>query len=425
MGRPKKLTPNVEKAPQRLPGASDLMPEQYLSWEAFWEKLVGLAHVFNYSQVQAPFFEDARLFRQWSQQGATLASMPLGKSVAALTPTTIFGLAREYLALQAIEHDRAIKWFYFSPVAHMTEKGELRQDYEFGFQIFGPLSPIADAQMVNLAFRLFKQVGLTELSLEINNAGCIECLPGYQDALKQYFKDKKYDLCENCLGHLDAGRPMQIFACTNLSCNAAAQDAPPIMDMLCETCRNQFIGVLEGLDELGVGYNLNPRVIGKPWSRRNVFEIRCRIGDQDVLLGSGGHADELIQSLGGQPSSSLNFSSTQSTILKALELAGIKFATKNKTEVFLVPLGDLAAKKSLRLFTDLWNEGIIASEFTGTGPIKNQLKMAESAKASISLIIGQKEAREGTVILRDVKSGMQELFALDRIIDEVKKRLGK
>lgn len=425
MGRPKKLTPNIEKAPQRLVGGFDLMPEQYLSWEAFWEKLVGLAHVFNYSQVQVPFFEDARLFRQWGQNGATLASLPMGKIVAALTPTPLFGLSRTYLAQQAIEEARAVKWFYLSPIAQITEKGELKQNYEFGFQIFGPLSPIADAQMVNLAFRLFQQVGLTELSLDINNAGCIECQPGYQEALKQYFKDKKYDLCENCLNHLEEGKPMQILACSNLSCNAAASDAPPIMDMLCETCRNQFIGVLEGLDELGIGYNLNPRVIGKPWSRRTVFEIHGRVGEHDMLLGSGGHADEMIQSLGGQPACSLNFSSTQETILKALEVAGIKFASKHKTEVFLVPLGDLAAKKSLGLFTDLWSQDIIASEFTATCSIKTQLKMAESAKAAIALIIGQKEAREGTVILRDVKSGMQELFAMDRIIEEVKKRLGK
>ncbi|OGF00867.1 MAG: hypothetical protein A3I07_00350 [Candidatus Doudnabacteria bacterium RIFCSPLOWO2_02_FULL_42_9] len=93
--------------------------------------------------------------------------------------------------------------------------------------------------------------------------------------------------------------------------------------------------------------------------------------------------------------------------------------------MFLVPLGDLAAKKTLRLFTELWNHNIVASEFIGPGSIKTQLKLAESNKVAIALIIGQKEAREGTVILRDVRSGMQELFTYERIIEEVKKRLGR
>ena len=116
---------------------------------------------------------------------------------------------------------------------------------------------------------------------------------------------------------------------------------------------------------------------------------------------------------------------TLDKILSALEAANLKFSTKNKVDVFLVPLGDLAAKKTLRLFTELWNHNIVASEFIGPGSIKTQLKLAESNKVAIALIIGQKEAREGTVILRDVRSGMQELFTYERIIEEVKKRLGR
>lgn len=425
MGRPKKLTPNIEKAPQRLAGSSDLTPEQYLSWEAFWEKLNSLAHIFNYSQVQTPMFEDSRLFSFWSDGPSSLFSMTPAKGhPIAAAPTAIFGLARIYLEHQALEPVRVVKWYYSLPVARF-EQNILKQTYEIGFQVFGPITPIADSQLVNLSMRLFTQIGLTNLSLEMNTVGCLECLPAFEEQLKNYFKDKKYDLCESCVGHLEAGHPLQIFACKNLSCSTACSDAPVIIDHLCENCRKQFISVLEGLDELGIGYNLNPHVIGSRWSRRTVFEIRCRIGDEELLLGAGGHADELIQSLGGQPTLSLGFSILQSTIIRALELSNLKFAAKTKVDVFMVPLGELAAKKTLRLFTELWNHDIIASEFVGSGSIKTQLKLAESTKVSIALIIGQKEARDGTVILRDVKSGMQELFMHERIVDEVKKRLGR
>lgn len=425
MGRPRKITPTVEKAPPRLAGSTDLLPEHHLSWDVFLEKLVTLAHNFGYVKIDTPMFEDSQLFSFWSQGKDQLLSLqdPKGKQVAA-KPSNIFGLIRAYLEYHFPERERVSKWYYSSPVAFISGN-EIKQTSEYGFQVFGQTAPIADAQMINLLLKLFTEIGLGNLSLEINNIGCIECLPTYQEQLKNYFKDKKYDLCENCLDNLENSQPLQILGCTNLSCSTAAADAPALIDYLCENCRRHFIGVLEGLDELGIVYNLNPRVIGKIWARRTVFEIRFHGENKDVTLGLGGHADDLIQSLGGMPTPALGFSGTLDMILSAFELAQVKFASKSKVDVFLVPLGDLAAKKTLRLFTELWNHNIMASEFAGPGSIKTQLKLAESNKVSIALIIGQKEARDGTVILRDVRSGMQELFTYERIIEEVKKRLGK
>ncbi len=426
MGRPKKLTPTVEKAPPRLPGALDLLPEQIVSWDVFLEKLVSLAHTFGYAKIETPILEDAKLFSFWSQGSDQLITLNDTKNnLIAVKPTNIFSLARCYLEYHFPEREKVSKWYYCSPVGWATNSGETRQTTEFGFQIFGQTAPIADAQLINLLLKLFTEIGLSNLSLEVNNIGCIECLPGYQEQLKNYFKDKKYDLCENCLDNLENNQPLPILACTNLSCSTVAAEAPVLIDYLCENCRRHFIGVLEGLDELGIVYNLNQKIIGKPWSRRTVFEIRSRSEAGDITLGLGGHADDLIQGLGGLPSAALGFAGTLDKILAALEAANLKFSTKNKVDVFLVPLGDLAAKKTLRLFTELWNHNIVASEFIGPGSIKTQLKLAESNKVSIALIIGQKEAREGTVILRDVRSGMQELFTYERIIEEVKKRLGK
>ena len=425
MGRPKKATPAVEKAPNHLLGSFDFLPEQNLSWEVFLEKLTSLAHTFGYSKIDTPVFEDARLFSFWSQDQDRLLGLQDAKGLAiAGKPTNIFSLVRTFLENHFSERERVSKWYYCTPVAFISGN-QIRQTSEFGFHIFGSAAPIADAQMINLLIKLFSEIGLAGLSLEINNIGCIECQPGYQDQLKNYFKDRKYDLCENCLEHLENNRPLLILACTNLSCSTASTDAPVSLDFVCEACRRQFIGVLEGLDELSLTYNLNQKVIGKSWSRRTVFELRFRVALAEVTLGNGGHSDDLVQSLGGAPTASLGFSGTVNTILSALELAQVKFTNKNPVDVFLVPLGDLAAKKTLRLFTELWNHQIIASEFIGPGSIKTQLKLAESNKVSIALIIGQKEAREGTVILRDVRSGMQELFTVERIIEEVKKRLGK
>lgn len=425
MGRPKKISPSVEKAPQRLPGTYDLLPEQHLAFDFFLDKFMSLSHTFGYSRVETPLMEDSRLFKQWEALGeGELLHVEDQKSERfVLKPTALFGMVRAYLEYQFQEKEKVSKWCFVSPYAYRYS-GQIRQGHEYGLQVFGETAPIADAQIINLFFRLFNEMGLQDLALEINNIGCLECLPPYQEVLRGYFKDKKYDLCENCVELVD-DYPVKILACNNLSCSAVASEAPVLVDYLCENCRHHFIGVLEGLDELGLMYNLNPKIIGQPWSRKTVFEIRYKTGGQEFALGRGGHTDDIIQSLGGQPASALGFSGRVEDLLAAFEAANIKFASKNKVDVFLVPLGDLAAKKTLKLFSELWNQNIVASEFIGSTSIKTQLKLAESNKVSIALIIGQKEARDGTVILRDVRSGMQELFTGDRIIDEVKKRLGR
>lgn len=427
MGRPKKITPAVEKAPARLAGSFDLLPDQHLLWGNFLEKFNILASTFGYTKIDTPAIENAKLFKFWQHAGENqLVTFSDAKGATIATkPTNLFGLARIYLDHRFFELERVSKWFYHSPVAYISPAGEIKQNHEYGFHIFGQIAPIADAQVINMLIKLYTDLGIGNLSLEVNNIGCLECLPAYQDVLKNYFREKKYDLCENCINYLDTNSPHRILACSNLSCSTVSAEAPALMDFLCDPCRRHFIGVLEGLDELSVVYNLNQKVVGKPWSRKTVFQIRTRFGTDEVSLGLGGHADDLIQSLGGPITQSLGFSGRMDGIMRAMDLAQVKFTNKNKVDVYLVPLGDLAAKKTLKLFTDLWSNGISASEYVGPGSIKTQLKLAESNKISIALIIGQKEARDGTVILRDVRSGMQELFTVDRIIEEVKKRLEK
>ncbi|MGE5297818.1 MAG: histidine--tRNA ligase [Acidobacteriaceae bacterium] len=425
MGRPKKITPTIEKAPLHLPGTYDLQPEQQAAFAAFMDRFVNFAHTFGYSRMETPSLENASLYKYWQQstnQQAVTFTDAKG-TVMAFKPTNLFGLARAYLEHRYFEREKVSKWFYASPTMAVVN-GTLRQTDELGFQIFGETSPIADAQVINMVMKLFLDAGFTGLTLEINNVGCLECLPPYQEVLTNYFKEKKYDLCENCVELVDSN-PVAILACNNLSCSTVSSEAPVLVDYLCENCRRHFIGVLEGLDEVGIPYNLNQKVVGKPWSRKTIFEIKYKGEQGEMALGQGGHADDVIQSLGGLPTSALGFQTSIETVLTAINLANMKISPRHKADVFLVPLGDLAAKKSLRLFSDLWSANIAASEFIGPGSIKTQLKLAESSKVAIALIIGQKEAREGTVILRDVRSGMQELFTIERIIEEVKKRLGK
>ena len=425
MGRPKKVQPSVSKAPNRIKGTFDLVPEQHHEIHDLYEDFFRLAHNFGYLRIETPLIEDARLFKLWHEPGKELfmfESEALGRM--AFKPNNLFSLARAFLEHRYFERERISKWYYSSKTMHLSED-DIIQAEELGVAIFGEIAPISDAQVINLALKFLTEIGLKDVTVDINNVGCLNCQPVYSEVLRGYLKEKKYDLCEKCLELVDDD-PMQVFNCANLSCGTVVSEAPGMIDYLCEPCRKHFIAVLEGLDELTIPYNLSQRVVGPVWCRRTVFECRVKVDQQEIAVCFGGHADDLIQSMGGpQTTSGLYFTATLQNILFALNVQQIKRPPRQKADVYLVPLGDLAAKKTLKLFSELWSNNIAASEFIGPGSIKTQLKLAESNKVSIALIIGQKEAREGSVILRDVRSGMQELFNMDRIIEEVKKRLGK
>jgi histidyl-tRNA synthetase len=218
---------------------------------------------------------------------------------------------------------------------------------------------------------------------------------------------------------------MNILRCSNLDCQAAFSEAPTILDFLDPDSHKHFTSMLEALDELRIPYQLNPYYVGQAGLSRTNWVLKCKGKNQMVILGEGGSHDDLMYAVTGKNFCSFGFRGSLSLVHRLLEASRVEVEKEILSDVFLVPLGELAAKKSLRLFRDLTSQKVSVYDHFGTSGVKNQLKVAETYKAPIALIMGQKEAIDEMVILRDVKSGMQEIISYDKIVEEVKKRLGK
>ncbi len=291
-------------------------------------------------------------------------------------------------------------------------------------RLLGEFSALDEAQLISLIWKLFKGIGLTNLQVEVNCVGRSDLRADYDDALRGFLQNKRYELCNDCVAALEVF-PMQVFSCENLSCKTVAQEAPQILDYLTDDARREFTSVLEGLDEVGIPYNLNPMFSPKDGTSHVVFTIHYADEVHTIFLGSGGSHEDTFAEIGGKQQHCFGFTSTVGVLQDAMQKLALEVVVDVKSEVFLVPLGELASKKALRLFSELWDEKIAVHGHFGNIGVKHQLKMAEAYKASIALIMGQKEAQDEMVILRDVRSGMQEVFQYDRIIEEVKKRLGR
>jgi histidyl-tRNA synthetase len=309
-------------------------------------------------------------------------------------------------------------------VVSQGQKGEIYSDYEFGLEVFGGFNHLTEAQVLSGVWQLLASLGLEQVSLEINTIGQAECQNAYEDVLRDFLKSKKFELCDNCNEHL-TGRALNVFRCENLSCQAITAEAPTILDFLDEASHAHFTNILEALDELQIPYQLNPYYAGPAGTSRTNVVIKYKDDKHSFVIGEAGYHEGLMANVAGKNHCCFGFSGSLSKIQRAMESAGITVDQEHKSEVFLVPLGELAAKKSLRLFRDLTAAHVTVYDHFGNAGIKNQLKQAQTFNSPIALIMGQKEAMDEMVILRDVKSGMQEVFSYDKIVEEVKKRLGR
>jgi len=270
---------------------------------------------------------------------------------------------------------------------------------------------------------------------EINHRGCNTCVDYYEEVFNRFLQQNKAELCPDCQARIasdkDAVGPedegsLGVFTCSQERCVEITSQAPQIIDHLDASCTKQLTVLLETLDELEIPYQLNPRLFGGSWLSHTVFRLKIS-GEGgaglELPLATGGRYTRFVSRAFGQELPVLLFSMPLTQIAELVELHAQERKPRRTADVFLINLGELAAKKSLRLFMDLWKNNIRVAEHFGQNGIKNQFKLAEKKGCPIALVIGQKEALEGSVILRDVRSGIQEVFALDHILEEVQKRL--
>lgn len=433
MGRPRKnqsaslsYTP---KKVQALDFLQDVIGEHDALWGAVLRRFAKLSRTYGFEKVETPLLEDFRLYENFYKTNPKRLNDFLGVQIrkqdkAVLRGDFLPGLLRAYYQRKIYEKSPLSKWAVSGFVVKQDENENLISDFQFGFEVFGQFNHLTEAQVIGSVWELLQGLGLKDTVLEINSLGKEDCQAAYSQTLQDYLMGKKYQLCDDCNEHLQ-GRVLNVFRCNNLDCQALLSEAPATLDFLDEDSRKDFTNILEALDELGVPYQLNPLYAGPDGHGKTNLVIKSKLKGETAVIGEGGYHEGLMQNLCGKNYCCFGFMGSLSKIHELLDANKTTVSSQLKNDVFLVPLGELASKRALRLFRDLTGEKISVYDHFGNVGIKNQLKQAEISQAPVALIMGQKEAMEEMVILRDVKSGMQEIISYDKIVSEVKKRLGR
>lgn len=416
---------------QSLKGMHDILPEEMKYWNHVLNKIKKVCDSYGISKIETPILEQTDLFVRGVGRFTDIVEKELysfvtkGGDRVSLRPENTAGVIRSYIERGMVNMERPVKLYYIGPIFRYEkpQAGRYRQHHQFGFEIIGEDDPIRDAQTILIMERIGDELGLKRV-ININSIGCPECRKTYKNLLVEYYEDRYQKLCKDCKRRIKIN-PLRVLDCKEEKCAMVANGAPQTIDHLCTSCHNHFKSVLEYLDELELEYVLNPNLVrGLDYYTRTVFEIRLESAQAGQnALGGGGRYDYLVEELGGRPTPCVGAAFGLERVIQELKNKNIKVSEKNKIKIFVVQLGDLGKKKSLKLFRDLEKNGIRSEESLGKGSLKAQLKTADDKGVECALIIGQKEAIDGTVIIRDMKSGIQEIVDYGKIIKEVKKRI--
>lgn len=426
----------VKKIFQPVKGAFDILPQDQSLWSLIRKKATDLATFYKFERLDTPILEDRDLFTAGSGLSTDIVEKQMyslktkGGDRLVLRPEETPPLIRAYLSNGMINLPHPLKIFYEGPMFRyeQPQANRFRQFHQFGLEIIGEDNAVADVQIINLFYNILDELKIRKVVIQINSIGCLECRPPYRSKLLMYYRPRFKQLCKDCKRRFSMN-PLRLLDCKDKRCEELKTGAPHLVDQLCDACHEHFKSLLEFLDELELPYILNPKLVrGLDYYTRTVFEFyeetEDEIKSQDALL-SGGRYDNLVEVLGGKPTPAVGGAAGFERLINVLRKMDIKPPMPPVTEVFIVQLGDLARRKSLKLFEDLRRSGIKVAESLGRDSIKSQLRIADKSGALISLILGQKEAIDNTIMLREMSTGFQETFSTDKIIAVIKKRLKK
>lgn len=423
------------KSFQSPKGMNDVLPGVQKYWEKLFKVTKEFAVYYGFETIETPILEVAEVFEKGIGSNTDIIEHEMytlktkGGDFLALRPELTAGAVRAYIENGFFNQPQPVKFFHHGPVFRheSPQAGRYRSFHQADFDIFGESDAVIDAQVIQLIYSVLSEIGLKNLTIRINSIGDKNCWNKYRDEIKMYYRSKVNRLCKNCKKRFKEN-PLRLLDCKEVDCVALKASAPNSVDYLDKACHDHFKLVLEFLDELSLPYILDPYLVrGLDYYTRTVFEIAPEdASGSQITLASGGRYDYLIDQLGGKPTPAIGGSIGIERVVNEMRRQELKVTSlKPKIRVFIAQLGDTAKKKSLKLFGEFRKNNIYVSESFGRDSIKSQLRVADRLGADLALIIGQKEALDSTVIIKEMQSGIQEIVPLEKIIDEVKKRLKK
>lgn len=429
------VPPKGKRTPELLRGFRDILPDEQPLWDMVRDASRTIAESYSFDRIDLPILEREELFvRTIGKQTDIVekemyAFEDLGGDRVVLRPEMTASSVRAYVNHGMLNLPQPVKLWYTGPNFRYDrpQAGRYRQHNQVGFEIIGNEEPVMDAQLIVMAFHLMKSCGVDAV-MRVNSIGTPESRQEYKVELTSYYRGKRNLICEDCKRRL-LKNPMRLLDCKVEQCQPIKAEAPQILDFLDEDSKNHFMKVLEFLDEAGVPYTLDAHLVrGLDYYTRTVFEIWAAADEGEraqSALGGGGRYDGLVELLGGREGTpACGMAIGMERVVMAMREMQVQPPSR-RPDVFFAQLGDAARRQGMRLFEEFRAAGVNCREAFGKNALKAQLEQANKFAVPYTLILGQKEVLDGTIIIRDMESGAQEIADVGKIVSILKKKLEK
>ncbi len=419
------------KTPHLLEGFKDILPADDKYWNFVENEVRKIIHDYSFRRVETPVLEKYELFNHtlFKRSGIldkeSFNFIDKGYKVI-MRPDATASVARAFIEHNMINQVMPVKLYHWGKMFRQgkIEEDKLRQFTQVSFEIIGDSSPFLDAELIILAYFLLKKLGI-DTEVKLNSLGCTVCRPEYAKALSGFIKSKRATVCAECRKKATRD-PFYFLNCTNNKCQRVRDEAPQMVDWLCDNCRDHLFRVLEYLDELKIPYKLAPSLFRNfDYYSKTVFELQT-LEEEDkksVVLVGGGRYDDLIEMLNGPSTPGAGFSLGIEKAINQIKARKVELPKPEAPDLFMAQISEQARKKAFVFYEELRKEGFSVKANFSKSSLKAQLDIATKMGAKLVLILGKKEASEDTILLRDVASGIQEVVNIKKVLPEIKKRL--
>ncbi len=406
---------------QRPKGTQDALPNDIYKWHTVEKLAAETAECYGFKEIRFPVFEHTELFTRSVGDTTDVVQKEMytfldkGDRSITLRPEGTAGAARAAIENGLLNEALPQKVYYIIPCFRYEkpQAGRLREFHQFGLEMYGSASPCADADVIALAKSFIDRLGLKNVDLYINSIGCPTCRAKYHEALKAYFESRKGELCETCLGRLEKN-PMRILDCKSPVCSGIAENAPVILDFLCEECDTHFTKLKANLDAMNIDYKINPKIVrGLDYYTKTVFEfITTDIGAQGTVCG-GGRYDGMIELMGGKPTPALGFAMGIERLIMTMQNQGCDFIKPRQCDLYIASMGEKALEKAVVISKILRDDGLCAEYDVMDRGLKAQMKYADKIGAAYTMVLGDNELETCSAKLKNMQTGEQLDIKLD------------
>lgn len=383
-------------------GTKDVLPENVYQWQYVEDIARKTAESYRFQEIRTPVFEHTELFTRGVGDTSDIVTKEMytfldkgGRSIT-LRPEGTAGVARAFLenGLQGGLLPFKTYYLYSAYRYERPQAGRLREFHQFGAELYGAASPVADAEVISLADAFLHNLGLREVSLQLNSIGCPACRKRYHEALREYFAPYLAQMCPDCNARFEKN-PMRILDCKVESCKKITELAPRMLDFLCDDCAQHFQRVKDLLDREGIRYQVNPSIVrGLDYYSRTVFEFTSNAaGAQGTVLG-GGRYDGLLEQMDAKPTPAVGFAAGIERLLMVMDAEKIDVPKPKRLKCYFAGIDEEARVKAFLFANQFRREGISCEIDLMDRSLKAQFKYADKVGAEYVVVLGETELKE-------------------------------